>query len=313
MLVFGADKESHDHALKSIFERIRSSGLSLNLKKCSFLQTKINFLGYEITNGTAKPDLTRTDPVLEFPLPTNVKTLGMCTYYSKYIPNFSNFSRPLYNKINYFDDWTDSEIKLFNEIKEAIKNSVLVLPTENEILHLRTDASDLSISAVLETDNRQPVYFCSRVLNQSERNYDIVEKEGLAIFWGITRLRSFLLGRKFIVHSDHRPLQYLFNNEKCAPKILRWKLQLQEYNFEVNYCKGSENKVADCLTRINVIDHIDGETFISETERFSLSSFSSVTLIRPSVIRCNVFTEPSSDSKHVRISFLTFSKLAIVF
>ena len=133
-----------------------------------------------------------------------------------------------------------------------ISEAVLVLPKDTDKINLRTDASKDSIAAVLETSDGRPIYFCSRTLTDHERRLDIVEKEALSIYWGICRLRSHLLGRSFVVLSDHKPLQFIFNNDKQSPKVLRWKLQLQEYDFVVRHCPGKSNVVADCLSRVFV-------------------------------------------------------------
>ena len=115
---------------------------------------------------------------------------------------------------------------------------MLTILGENEYLRLRTDASNDSVSAVLETTDGRPVFFCSKLLNKVERNWDIVEKEAYAIFFSVMCLRHFLLGRRFVVFSDHKPIEFLFNTEKSTPKILRWRLQLQEFDFSVSYCSG---------------------------------------------------------------------------
>ena len=107
------------------------------------------------------------------------------------------------------------------------------MPKPDQEMILRTDASNNSISAILQTNNREPISFYSRVLTDVEKKYDVVEKEALAIFWGIKKCRTFLIGKQFTVQSDHKPLQYLFSAEKVSPKILRWRLQLQEYTFKV--------------------------------------------------------------------------------
>lgn len=177
----------------------------------------------------------------------------MTCYYSKYIQDYSKKSKILYDKVNEFDDWTSEEIQAFNLLKTEISKAVLYLPTPHDELVLRTDASNDTVSAILETNRKQPIYFCSRKLSLSEKRSDIVEKEALAIYWGIKRLKSFLLGRRFTVLSDHKPLQFIFNNEKCGPKVLRWKLQLQEFDFEVRHCSGRDNVVADSFTRINAL------------------------------------------------------------
>ena len=303
VLIYGKDQSSHDLTLKSVMKIICDAGLSLNSKKCHFSRSVINFLGYTVCNGTAKPDSSRTDPIINFPLPLCVKSLqrflGMSTYYSKYIPHFSDLCKPLFDKVNCFDEWNDVETKAFTQVKEAITKAVLLLPTKDDVLCVRTDASDQCISAVLETDKGQPVYFCSRMLTLSEKRYDIVEREALAIFWGVIRLKSFLLGRKFQIFSDHKPLQYIFNTERCSPKVLRWKLQLQEYNFEVRYCKGVDNKVADCLSRLNFVDVMDGELFISENEVVDCQKYDCET---QSLIKClnnNEKTKPNEISENL--------------
>jgi len=270
LLVFGETKETHDKTLIKVLNKIREMGLSLNMKKCKFEQTSITFLGYRVENGTIQPDEDRVKPVLEFPRPQSVKALqrfiGMATYYSKFIENFSTLSRPLYEKCEYFNDWSTNDIEAFETIKKKISESLLVLPKDTDLLRLRTDASDDCISAILETEDRRPVYFCSRVLGKHEKHYDIVEKEALAIFWGIIRLKSYLLGREFLVLTDHKPLQFIYNNDKSSPKVLRWKMQLQEFSFRVEHCSGKSNTAADCLSRINMIDKLPGEELITENE-----------------------------------------------
>ena len=88
---------------------------------------------------------------------------------------------------------------------------------------------------------KEPIQFCSRKLSDVERKYDIVEKEALAIYWGIKRLRPFLIGNKFVERTDHCLLKFIFNSSKCSPKVIRWQMELQENDFPVEYCRGSEN------------------------------------------------------------------------
>jgi len=270
LLVFGKDKKEHDENLERVLRRIGEVNLSLNKRKCNFGQRKISFLGYTIEDGKIRPDENRLEPILNFVQPINAKGLqrflGMAVYYSKYIENFSELSKTLYEKLKLFDDWIPEEIEAFNKIKQNVAKAVLTLPPENDNLVLRTDASNDTISAVLETSKGEPVYFCSRILGMHEKRYDTTEKEALAIYWGITRLKSFLLGKLFTVYSDHKALLYIFENEKASPKILRWNMALQEFNFKVKFCPGKENIVADALTRVNLLMPLPGEELISENE-----------------------------------------------
>jgi len=277
VIVYGSTEQEHDNCLKQVLKRVIDCGMSLNSKKCSFRQTKITFLGYSIENGLVRPDILRSEPVINFPTPTCVKSLlrflGMMTYYSKYIPDFSRKARPLYDKAEDFGPWTQEELDSFDELKRSLENAMLAIPSEDEELVLKTDASDRSVAAVLENKSGQPVFFVSRTLNAHERSYDIVEKEALAIHWSVMRLRHFLVGRKFLVYSDHKPLQFIFGNEKASPKVIRWRMQLQEFNFKVIHCSGKSNTVADCLSRVNVIDCLEGDCLVSEKEVLDVQMF----------------------------------------
>ena len=277
IVVFGDSEKEHDATFQTVLKRIRQAGMSLNSKKCVFKQTETSFLGYKIKNGTISPDKSRTDPIVNFPLPSCCRSLqrfvGMLTYYSKYIPNFSQSVRPLYDKINDFKEWQPHEIETFNHLKNCLSDAFLVLPSSSDKLCVRTDASDNCIAAILETAEGRPVFFCSRTLNDHERKYDIVEKEALAIYWRILRLRTFLLGRQFVVFCDHKPLQFIFGKGKSSPKVIRWRLQLQEFSFEVEYCPGKSNVVADCLSRISCVDCELSDEIISEKEVMNAQKF----------------------------------------
>ena len=275
-LIYGRDKAEHDRTLEQVFQRIKDHNLSLNMKKCEFEKHSTVFLGHLIEDGAVKPDPDRLKPMMEFPIPqTSVQLqrfLGLATYYSKYIANYSGLSKVLYDKLNDFDEWTPLEKQAFLTIKSELAQSLLVIPDPKEILCLRTDASGQAIAAVLETVDRKPVYFCSRSLNSTERNKDIVELEALAIYWSILRCKTFLLGRHFKVLSDHRPLQYLFNKDHCNSKLSRWRLKLQEFDFEVVYCRGEDNVAADCLSRLNSLD-FEGMTVLREEQVLDAQRF----------------------------------------
>ena len=268
LLIFAADKETHDQTLVKVLTLIREHGLGLNKKKCIFDMSSVDFLGFHVENGTVKPSPDRLQSLIDFPLPGDKKALqryiGMATYFSKYVQHFSDLIKPvldLKNSLNQnagtnpsIDYWPTAAKAAFSEIKTELLNSVLVVPSPDEELVLRTDASDTCIAAVLQTSSGRPVSFLSRVLTDTEQRYDIVEKEALAVYWGIVRSRMFLLGRRFKVISDHRPIQFLYNSDKVSPKVLRWRLALQEFIFEVVFCPGKENAVADCFSRLSFVD-----------------------------------------------------------
>ena len=127
-----------------------------------------------------------------------------------------------------------------------------------------------------------------------------MEKEALAIFWGIMKSKLFLLGRQFKVYSDHQSLRYLFNSEKTTPKIIRWRLALQPFDFSVHYCPGKSNTVADSLSRINSLDSsqispdFDFETILraQETDNESqalIQSIENSTRTKPASVSANLW------------------------
>lgn len=130
---------------------------------------------------------------------------------------------------------------------------VLLAPYLSEPFILRTDASDKALGAVLMQERHQklhPVCFASKRLNQAERNYSTIEKECLALVWGIRRFHIYLYGKAFKVQTDHQPLQYLKKAKLNNSRIMRWALALQEYDFHVEYIKGRENVGADFMSRV---------------------------------------------------------------
>lgn len=122
---------------------------------------------------------------------------------------------------------------------------------KSNTFHLHTDASGYAIGAVLSNDNDKPVAYASKSLNQAETNYPTIEKELLALIWAIRHFRPYLYGRKFIVHTDHRPLIYLFSLTDPSSRLTKFRLALEEYDFETIYIPGRENVVADALSRIS--------------------------------------------------------------
>jgi transposase InsO family protein len=156
--------------------------------------------------------------------------------------------------------WTERAQQSFEKLKESLQEALLKIPEPNEELFLRTDASNTCIAAYLETAEGRPIAFASRKLSDAEQNYDIVEKEALAIFWSIvSKFRWLLLGRQFQIWTDHKPLVFLFSTTKVSPKVLRWRMQLQEFTFTIRHCAGKDNVVADHLSRAFCVDETSEE------------------------------------------------------
>ncbi|GFT41931.1 transposon Tf2-6 polyprotein [Trichonephila clavipes] len=151
-------------------------------------------------------------------------------------------------------EWTSETEEAFDDIKKAILNPpVLALPDPDAELQITTDASSRGIGAVLEqkypNSEVKPLYFFSKKLNPSQSKYNATVLEFFAIYTALNFFRPFLLGRKFKVFTDHKPLAGFLSNKNPSSKILRWKLALEEFIYDIHYIRGSLNSVADHLSR----------------------------------------------------------------
>lgn len=130
---------------------------------------------------------------------------------------------------------------------------------------LATDASKFAIGAVLSQDGH-PISFASRTLNDHETHYHTMEKELLAIIWTTKYFRTYLFGRRFTIRTDHKPLQWLHNLKEPNLKMQRWKIQLDEFNYDIEHLSGKENYVADALSRIKINNIIEVNEDIKSTD-----------------------------------------------
>ena len=149
----------------------------------------------------------------------------------------------------------EEQVKSFRTLIDAILSpKVLALPKRDLPFSLDTDACDYGIGCALfqihPDGERKPIGFWSRSLNSAEKNYDASERECLAVVWALRTLRPYLIYEKFTVHTDHSALQWLFSIEDPSGRLMRWRLRLAEYNFELAYKKGTLNQQADALSRL---------------------------------------------------------------
>lgn len=240
VIVVGCSIEHHLKNLRRVFNCFRSRNLKLNPAKCNFFQSGVTFLGHKVTDQGILPDHSKFDIIKNYPVPENSDQVrsfvAFCNYYRRFIPNFAQICVSL-NKLLRKDTtfhWTQQCQESFETLKNSLMTPrILQYPDFTKTFIVMTDASDFACGAVLSQLHDQddlPISFASRAFTKGERNKHIIEKELAAIHWAIMHFKPYLYGRKFIVRTDHRPLIYLFGMKNPSSKLVRMRLDLEEFH-----------------------------------------------------------------------------------
>ena len=229
ILVTGATTEEHLRNLAAVLARLQAAGLRLNKSKCFFLRDRIVYLGHAIDADGLHPTEDKVKAIKEVPKPRNITELrsflGIINYYDKFLPDLSGRLQPLYKLLCKKSRWVwgQEQDRAFSKAKEALQqDSLLVHFDPSKPLILACDASPYGVGAVLShtmgDGTERPIAYASRTLTDAEKRYSQIEKEGLAIVFGVKKFHSYLFGRSFTIESDHQPLSFLFGEKKGLPQ-----------------------------------------------------------------------------------------------
>ena len=259
IIVHSVDFDSHVDRLAEVLERIQSSGLKLKARKCSLFRPEVTFLGHVVNGEGLKPNPDNVSKLVNWPRPQKVSEVrglvGLGSYYRRFIKNYSQIVQPLValTRKDVPFEWSDACEAAFENLKKALVSPpVMAYPTAEGEFVLDTDASDVSIGAVLSqihAGEEKVIAYGSRTLNRAERNYCTTNKELLAIKHFVEYYKHYLLGRHFIVRTDHQALKWLFSMKEPRAMIARWIEVLSQYDFTIEYRKGTKHQNADSLSR----------------------------------------------------------------
>ena len=252
--ICGKDQADHDANLQKFREAAEKINLNYNEEKCVFSTRKLQLLGSLIENGEIKPDPSRLRALMELPPPSNMKSLkrvlGFFSYYSRWIKNFSQKVSKLV-KVTNFPLMTE-EVAAFESLKQDVAKSVVCAIDEEAPFTVETDASDNAIAATLNQQGR-PVAFFSRTLRGAELKHAAVEKEAQAIIEAVRHWTHFLTGRHFYLITDQKSVSFMFDQNHHGKikneKIMRWRMELLCYHFDISYRPGAENIPPDTFSR----------------------------------------------------------------
>ena len=301
LIVFSPDFNSHLNHLRQVFERLRNHGIKLKPKKCDMFKNEVNYLGHVVSEEGYRTDdsnIKVINALKEF-VPKTVgdvrRVLGLLNYYRKYIKNFAQIAKPLFEltqkaKEDVFQDLQDGRKQKGQQAKQhqvssrqpvkwevhhketllhlldcLAKPPILAYPDYDLPFTLHTDASNAGLGAVLyqrQDSKMRVIAYASRNLTSTERNYNLHagKLEFLALKWAVCeQFRDILYHAKFFtVYTDNNPLTYILTSAKLNATTQRWVSELAEFNFNIKYRPGKSNIDADFLSRmpLNIDEYI---------------------------------------------------------
>ena len=256
ILIFSKTKEEHLEHIRQVLQRLKEEKLMINLKKCSFMQEEIVYLGFVISADGLKMDPEKVKAILEWPTPENVSEVrsfhGLASFYRKFIRNFSSVCNAMTETMRGDKKefkWTHGADNSFETLKQKVAElPVLALPDFNKVFQVECDASGSAIGAVLSQEGK-PVAFFSEKLNDAKRKYSVYDQEFYAIVQALKKWRHYLMPKEFVLYTDHKALQYLGSQQKLNQRHMKWVEYLQSFTFVIKHKSGVTNRVADALSR----------------------------------------------------------------
>ncbi|XP_073120889.1 uncharacterized protein [Henckelia pumila] len=219
--VFGSSFDHCLHNLTLVLQRFQEKNLVLNWEKCHFMVQEGIVLGHKVSSNGLEVDRAKVVAIEKLPPPNNA----------------------------------------FTKIKEALISApIMIVPDWKEPFEVMCDTSDYAVGPVLGQRRDKmfrAIYYVSRTLDGAQQNYTTTEKEMLAVVFSFEKFRSYLIGSKVIVYTDHAAIRYLFAKKDAKPRLIRWILLLQEFDFEIRDKKGSENLVADHLSHLELEGRVE--------------------------------------------------------
>ena len=264
ILIYSEDPLQHEDHVAQVLKRLQEAGLQADIKKSEFAVTKTKFLGLIISTQGIQKDPEKVAVVQDWPVPTSVKSLqsflGFCNFYRAFLKDYGRIIRPLTKllKKGAWHAFDERELTAFQQAKDLmLSDNVLAHYSPYRLTRIETDASDGVVAGVLsqlQDDGLwRPVAFYSKTMSAPQMNYDIHDKEMLAVIYGLKEWRSQLIGLQttepFSAITDHRALEYFSTKRELTPRQMRWAMTVADFNLKLTYRPGTANVVADALSR----------------------------------------------------------------
>ena len=261
-LIYSKNEEEHLAHLEKVFEILYAGGLTVKMEKCEFFKKEVSFLGFKISDGEIRPLEEKVKVINDFPRPKDWKEtsrfLGMCGYYRNLIEDYGRIAGPLYalSKKGKKFVWDGICEDSFQKLKEKMASSPVVgMMDYNKKIIVKTDASNFGVGALLLNEDhlgvRNVIEYAGFSFNETQMRYPVIEKEATAIMYALERWQNYLLGREFVLETDHRPLMWLKSKKDVRGKLGKMSIRLSEFGgLTLKHIPGKHNEDADALSRM---------------------------------------------------------------
>ncbi|KAJ1041678.1 hypothetical protein NDA10_005431 [Ustilago hordei] len=263
-LIFSDTEEVHVKHVTEVLTRLRSNRLFAKLSKCEFHTKTVEFLGYIIKPTGIEMDPEKVRTVKEWPMPESIhdiqRFLGFANFYQRFIAHFARIAKPLTALVKPIERFKKFELP--EEAQQAFHKLIQAFTSAGVLQHfdyhlptrLETDASDFAIAGVLKQEHEgrwHPVAFYSRKMSSAEKNYEIHDKELLAVVACLTQWRHMLAGlpNQLVILTDHEALKYFKSQRRITGRQARWAILLADFDFILQYRPGDKGGEPDALTR----------------------------------------------------------------
>ena len=291
----------HIAMLKAVFDRLRNAGLKLKLQKCQFLCARARYLGVDVSGAGIHTSPDKVSAVQNWPVPRNLKELksflGLVTYYRRFIKGFAKISVPLHflSQKDVPFRWTPACDSAFNCLKRKLVSApILAYPDFTEHASsfiVDCDASNFGMGACLsqiQEGQERVIAYVSKKLSSAQRNYSVYERELLAVVTSLDEFRHYLLGKSFVLRTDHQALKWLMTLPEPRGRRARWLESLAEFVFEIHHRPGRQHANADALSRsAAILSNVE----TSELEKSTLSQCN----VDINVVNAPTVSEESAD------------------
>jgi len=263
VIMFSEKAEQHVKDVTTVLHHLREAGVILNLEKCTWFPDDVEYLGHIVRPGKLHVQNKNVDALKHAQFPTT-KTqlrsfLGMSNVYRRFVKNFAKRAKPLnaLTRVEIPPDLpppTDVAIAALEDPRNALLfPPVLSLPKTNRKLVVDVDACADQVGCTLLQEEPgellHPVGYWSRGLTAAEQNYSKTERECLGVVWAVLKLRHFLDGQRFLIRTDHQAHSWIYSTTDSSGRLMRWRLRLSEYTFDMVFKPGASHNFPDFLSR----------------------------------------------------------------